>query len=108
MRPLIYNTQMKVTVAKYYIPSGRCIQKLDYSQKVRGKASTVKEEDKQTFFTMNGRPVKDAGGIIPDLQITQDSLSKIAISLILKNHIFNSATLYAQKHPSIAEPKNLS
>lgn len=103
--PLIYNTQMKVTVAKYYIPSGRCIQKLDYSHKVKGHATTVKEEDKQTFFTMNGRPVKDAGGIIPDIPVGQDSLGKITVSLILKNHIFNYATIYAQKHPQIAEPE---
>lgn len=103
--PLVYNTQMKVTVAKYYIPSGRCIQKLDYSHKVKGRATTVKEEDKQTFFTMNGRPVKDAGGIIPDIAVDRDSLSKIAISLILKNHIFNYATLYTQKHSQIAEPE---
>lgn len=100
--PLPYNTRMKVTVAKYYIPSGRCIQAIDYSKRVNGKATHYSDSLKKTFYTKNGRVVYDQGGIVPDIELTPDSLSDIAVSLILNNHIFNFATNYAAKHESIA------
>lgn len=99
--PLTYNTSLKVTVAKYYIPSGRCIQAIDYSKKINGKAIHYNDSLRQRFFTKNGRPVYDAGGILPDIELKPDSLSEITISLLIKNHIFNYVTAYAQKHPEI-------
>lgn len=103
--PLSYNTSLKVTVAKYYIPSGRCIQAIDYSKKVNGKAVHYNDSTKQRFTTKNGRVVYDAGGILPDVKVVADSLSDITISLLLKNHIFNFATEYVLKHPKIASPE---
>ncbi|PKP04471.1 MAG: peptidase S41 [Bacteroidetes bacterium HGW-Bacteroidetes-6] len=103
--PLTYNTSLKVTVAKYYIPSGRCIQAIDYSKKINGKAVHYSDSTKQSFKTKNGRIVYDAGGILPDIKVVSDSLSDITISLLLKNHIFNFATDYVLGHPSIASPE---
>lgn len=102
---LSYNTKLKVTIAKYYIPSGRCIQAIDYSHRVNGKASGVNDSLKSAFKTRNGRVVFDGGGIIPDVEIKPDSLAKITISLILKHHIFNYATIYVREHSSIAQPE---
>jgi len=101
--PLSYNTSLKVTTAKYYIPSGRCIQAIDYSTKVNGKATHYSDSLKQSFKTKNGRTVYDAGGILPDIEIQPDSLSEIAISLLLKNHIFNFVTDYVRNHASIPD-----
>lgn len=99
---LPYNTKIKITVAKYYIPSGRCIQAIDYSHKINGTATLFTDSLKNTFYTKNGRLVYDAGGIIPDINIKADSLSKIAVSLYINHHIFNYATIYAASHPEIA------
>ncbi len=103
--PLTYNSSLKVTVAKYYIPSGRCIQSIDYSHKVNGKATRYNDSLKQKFYTRNGRPVYDAGGILPDIEVKQDSLSEISASLLIQNHIFNFATEWVREHPSIASPE---
>jgi len=104
--PLGYNTRLKVTTAKYYIPSGRCIQALDYSHRNEdGSVSSVPDSLKKTFFTKNiGRPVQDGGGIQPDMAIEEEEWSKIAISLMVKNYIFNYATKYYYDHPSIDPP----
>ncbi|PLW94945.1 MAG: peptidase S41 [Marinilabiliales bacterium] len=104
--PLPYNTRMKVTVAKYYIPSGRCIQAIDYSKRVDGKATHYSDSLKKTFYTKNGRMVYDQGGIVPDVKLIPDSMSDIAISLFLNNHIFNFANLYASKHKDIGPAKD--
>jgi len=101
--PLSYNTSLKVTTAKYYIPSGRCIQAIDYSTKINGKAAHYSDSVKQTFKTKNGRIVYDAGGILPDVEVKPDSLSDITISLLLKNHIFNFVTAYVRDHASIPD-----
>jgi carboxyl-terminal processing protease len=100
--PLPYNTKIKITIAKYYIPSGRCIQAIDYSKRQNGKAIHYSDSLKKTFYTENGRVVYDQGGIIPDLVLKPDSLSDIAISLFLNNHIFNFASLYTSNHDKIA------
>lgn len=100
--PLSYNTSLKVTVARYYIPSGRCIQAIDYSKRIDGKAVHYSDSLKQKFFTRNGRVVYDAGGILPDIELTPDSLSSITVSLLIKNHIFNYVTEWVQNHNSIA------
>lgn len=100
-----YNTKLKVTTAKYYIPSGRCIQAIDYSHRNEdGSVSNVPDSLKKTFYTKNGRAVKDGGGIRPDFPIEEEEWSKIAISLLSKNYIFNYATQYYYKHPNIDGP----
>lgn len=103
-KSLTYNTQMKITTAKYYIPSGRCVQKLDYSHKKDGKAVVVADSLKHTFFTRNGRPVKDGEGVTPDIEVKRRDLSKIAQTLLSKELIFDFATQYRNSHTEIDEP----
>ncbi|MCB0734537.1 MAG: S41 family peptidase [Bacteroidetes bacterium] len=102
-RVLSYNTQMKITTAKYYIPSGRCIQKLDYSTKKNGKAVVVADSLKQTYYTTNKRPVTDGEGVTPDVEMGAKELSKIAESLQRNDIIFDYATKYRNSVESIAE-----
>lgn len=97
-RPLNYNSQLKVTTAKYYIPSGRCIQAVDYSHRNEdGSVGYVPDSLINEFSTAHGRKVFDGGGIAPDIAIDQRELSNIAISLYAKNLIFDFATQYAQE-----------
>lgn len=107
-RPLSYNAQLKVTVAKYYIPSGRCIQKLDYSNKNNiGVAQQVPDSLIHSFKTLvNKRSVFDGKGIKPDIKKEEDQLSPVAVALLRNHHIFDFATNYALTHDKIAEPKN--
>jgi carboxyl-terminal processing protease len=101
-RPLSYNCQLKVTVAKYYIPSGRCIQALDYSHRDDdGKVHKVPDSLITAFKTRNGRTVYDGLGISPDLHIKPEKISSIALSLLNKNFIFDFATKYKAAHPTI-------
>lgn len=104
-RTLTYNTQMKLTTAKYYIPSGRCIQKLDYSHKKDGKATVVADSLKHTYFTRNKRPVLDGEGITPDIRVEKPDLSKIAQSLLRNDLIFDFATNFRNSTDSIPETK---
>lgn len=105
-RPVSYNGQLKVTTAKYYIPSGRCIQALDYSNRNEdGSVGHVPDSLISEFTTANGRIVYDGGGIHPDVEVEQETLSKIAISLLAKDLYFEFATRYRAEHPSIAEPE---
>ena len=107
-RPLSYNAQLKVTVAKYYIPSGRCIQKIDYSNKSEnGIASSVPDSSIHLFNTViNHREVFDGKGIKPDLLTKKDKLGDLSKVLLRKQLIFDYATEYAQEHDSIENPKN--
>ena len=103
-RKLPYNSQLKVTVAKYYIPSGRCIQSLDYSNRNEdGSAGKVADSLVSTFNTRNGRVVKDGGGINPDVITKQDDISDISISLMSKNLIFDFATDFRYKNERISD-----
>jgi carboxyl-terminal processing protease len=102
---LTYNTSMKITTAKYYIPSGRLIQRLDYGNKVNGKAVAVADSIKKEFKTKNGRNVIDGEGIQPDLNIEEYKYSKLAISLIRNDLIFQFANEYRSKNPQISGPK---
>ena len=104
-RPLSYNAQLKVTVAKYYIPSGRCIQALDYSHR-NDDGSVAKIADSLTyaFKTRNGRIVYDGGGVAPDVTLEAFKYSNIAGSLSSKNLIFDFATEYRLKHSTITKP----
>lgn len=101
-RPLSYNAQLKVTVAKYYTPSGRCIQKLDYSHKdEEGKATKIADSLITTFKTKGGRLVYDGNGIDPDINTEDKEFSVISAVLLGKNHIFDYATRYRTKHETI-------
>lgn len=101
---LPYNSKLKVTIAKYYIPSGRCIQKIDYSDKTNGVGRQISADEQKVFFTKNKRPVKDAGGILPDIDVKIDSISAFTAALYVGQHIFKFATLYSIKHPIISQP----
>ena len=102
-RQLPYNAQVKVTTAKYYIPSGRCIQAIDYSHRnPDGSVGKVPDSLKVAFKTKNGRIVYDGGGITPDVEIDADYLAPITISLLSKAYIFNYANQYYYEHPSIS------
>jgi len=101
-KPLSYNTQLKLTVAKYYIPSGRCIQALDYTHRNEdGSVDHVSDSLITAFKTRNGRIVYDGAGILPDLQTEPQTLSDITFTLVTKNLIFDYATLYLIKHPAL-------
>lgn len=107
-RPLSYNAQLKVTVAKYYIPSGRCIQRIDYSNKNDlGKAQSVPDSLIGSFKTVvNKRPVKDGKGIKPDIFTEEESLSMLTATLMRNFHVFNYATEYYLNHSTIAPAKD--
>ncbi|MBP6401217.1 MAG: PDZ domain-containing protein [Bacteroidia bacterium] len=102
-RPLSYNTQLKITTAKYYVPSGRCIQALDYSHRNEdGSVGKVPDSLLTEFSTRAGRKVFDGGGILPDVSMDASKLSNISVSLLNKNLIFDYATRYRRAHPEIA------
>lgn len=106
-RPLNYNAQIKITTAKYYTPSGRCIQALDYSHRNQdGSVGSVADSLKKAFKTKIGRKVFDGGGVDPDIKVDIKPLSKIAESLIVKQLIFDFATQYRNKNTSIGDAKN--
>ena len=101
-RPLSYNCQLKVTVAKYYIPSGRCIQALDYSHRDDdGKVHKISDSLITAFKTKNGRTVYDGLGISPDIHVKPEKNSPVAISLMNKNLVFDYATVYKNSHAEI-------
>lgn len=102
-KPLSYNSQLKVTVAKYYIPSGRCIQELDYGKKKNGRATTHADSTLNTFYTKNKRPVKEGKGILPDLEVELPEGAHITASLIQNNHIFDYATQYFYANEEIKQ-----
>jgi carboxyl-terminal processing protease len=103
--PLTYNSQVKITVAKYYIPSGRCIQAIDYFHKDQnGLSEKVPDSLISEFNTKNGRLVYDGGGIEPDVDMTAQKLSKISQVLITKYLLFDYANQYALEHASIDPP----
>jgi carboxyl-terminal processing protease len=99
-RPLTYNTQLKVTVAKYYIPSGRCIQALDYTHKDEdGRVEKVPDSLITAFKTKNGRIIYDGAGILPDVKTEDVKYSNILATLLNKNHIFTFVNQYLINHP---------
>jgi len=104
-RDLSYNTKLKVTTAKYYIPSGRCIQALDYSHRNKdGSVGNIPDSLIHEFATKKGRKVFDGGGIVPDIKMDQDTLGDLAFKLIQENIIFDFATRFEATHPSIPAP----
>lgn len=102
---LSYNTMLKVTTAKYYIPSGRCIQAINYAERnPDGSVKHIPDSLKVAFKTKNGRLVWDGGGIDPDVQLPKPEISQIARALEDKNYIFNFASQYKLLHDSIPDP----
>jgi carboxyl-terminal processing protease len=108
--PLSYNTQMKVTVAHYYIPSGRCIQEIDYSKNrnrendtLNSKLSTLNSQDTlgKAFQTMGGRTVYEGHGIMPDVKVKRDEYATVTAYLYGKNYIFDYANKFYHEHKSI-------
>ena len=99
--PLSYNTQMKVTVAHYYIPSGRCIQEIDYSHK-KDTAQMKKDTLGKAFKTMGGRIVYEGHGITPDVKVSRDPYATVTAYLFGKNYIFDYANKFYSEHKSIA------
>ena len=107
-RKLSYNAQLKLTTAKYYIPSGRCIQALDYSNRDEdGSVGKVPDSLRTEFKTLvNERSVFDGGGITPDITIEPEKFSNILRSLVSKRHIFNFANQYRRNNESIDDAKS--
>lgn len=100
--PLSYNTQVKITVAKYYIPSGRCIQEIDYAHKnASGSNDIIPDSLITAYKTLHGRIVYDGKGISPDVATDTSKLSTVSYNLITKYILFDYATNYAAKHPTI-------
>jgi carboxyl-terminal processing protease len=103
--PLTYNAQVKITTAKYYIPSGRCIQAIDYAQsRENGSVTTVPDSLRKAFKTANGRIVLDGAGIEPDEKVAEVTYAPISYTLVAGNHIFDFATQYFYKNKSISNP----
>lgn len=98
---LSYNAKMKVTVAKYYTPSGRCIQKLDYGNKKDGHATQIDTTKIRTFYTTHGRPVKDGSGIYPDVIVSTNASKEILAQLQKNFAYFRFGVEFKKTHPSI-------
>src|SRR5690606_33786101 len=103
-RPLSYNSQLKVTTAKYYIPSGRCIQELDYThRRDDGSVDRLADSLRSEFKTRNGRKVFDGGGLQPDIEVKDQYLGAVTIALIRQGKIFEYATKYCAEKPAPAD-----
>ncbi len=101
-----FGSKVKVTIAKYYTPSGRCIQKLDYANRDgKGVVHEVSDSLIHVFKTKKGRIVKDGRGVDPDVEVELGTYSKLTAVLMVKNYIFNYATKYQRLHPTIASSK---
>ena len=105
---LPYNSEMKVTPSRYYIPSGRCIQARKYRHNDGGSSEVIADSTKRKFYTLNGREVLDAGGITPDVVVEGDSLPNIAYYLAAARDsnevLLNYEVDYIAKHPTVAQP----
>ncbi len=107
-RDLSYNAKLKITTAKYYTPSGRCIQALDYSHRnPDGSVGKIADSLMHPFKTKVGRVVYDGGGIAPDFSITPDELSPLASALLMNDIIFDYANVYFSKHPTMSGLNNV-
>ena len=102
-RELTYGTQLKITISKYYTPSGRCIQELDYTNRDSKSGEVPKFSDKgiNKFKTEKGRTVYDGGGVLPDIKMTTSIQSKATETLLKSKAIFNFGIDFFQKNPSI-------
>lgn len=108
-RPIGFNARLKLTTAKYYTPSGRCIQAIDYSHRNKeGVAEKYADSSIESFKTKNGRLVKSGGGVTPDIIVQEEKMSPIGIAIFNKNLFFNYATQYVKAHKSIGSPQSFS
>lgn len=108
-KDLVYNAKIKFTVAKYYIPSGRCVQALDYTNKDKdGRVEKVPDSLITAFKTKGGRIVYDGAGVMPDVITKESTDNAILFALMSKFHIFNYATEFVLKHPTIASIKDFN
>lgn len=102
VRELPYNTTMKLTTSKYYIPSGRCVQAIDYKNRDGlGRATRIADSLTHVFHTEAGREVRDGGGIRPDVEVKLDTVANITAYLSVDDVVFDYATSYYQKHPTV-------
>ena len=105
--PKPYNSQMKVTVSKYFIPSGRCIQAIDYKHRdENGRAIKVPDSLKTAFSTRHGRTVYDGFGIEPDIEVEHPTSSLLSVALYNRFHFFNYALKFHREHDTIPSPKD--
>lgn len=103
VRPIAYNGQLKVTTAKYYTPSGRCVQAIDYAKRNEdGSIEHIPDSLTRTFHTAKGRPVKDGGGITPDVEIKAEQYSRLVYSLVLSGVVDSYVLKFVREHDSIA------
>ena len=106
-RDLPYGGQMKITTSKYYIPSGRCVQAIDYKHRnADGSVGRIPDSLTTVFHTAAGREVRDGGGVTPDVQVEQEKLPNILFYLVNDNLIFDYATQYCLKHKTIADAQH--
>lgn len=108
-RPLGYNARLKLTTAKYYTPSGRCIQAIDYAHRnADGSIGQIPDSLKLTYTTKGGRKVKSGGGVEPDVVVKDERISKLSVILYTRNYLFDYATNYAKQHSSIPPAHSFS
>jgi carboxyl-terminal processing protease len=104
-RPLGFNARLKLTTARYYTPSGRCIQALDYSHRnADGSVGRVPDSLKKLYKTKVGRKVLSGGGVDPDVEVTSPEVSRLAVALYTKNFLFDYATQYVRTHKTLSDP----
>ncbi len=107
--PTGYNSMVKVTTAKYYIPSGRCIQAIDYSHSQQGIVKTVPDSLINEFKTRNGRKVYDGGGIMPDIALEPEYMSRFAVTLFAQGFIEDFGDEWTRRHPdAVVDPLTFS
>lgn len=105
-RQLPYNGMLKVTIAKYYIPSGRLIQAIDYSRRnPDGSVARIPDSLTTVYHTRNGREVRDGGGITPDVTVDYPDMSRLTYNVVTDNWVFDYATKYAAGHDTIPQPE---
>jgi len=105
-RDLSYNAKLKITTAKYYIPSGRCIQALDYTHRNEdGSVGVVPDSLTTKYTTKNGRIVFDGGGVVPDISVVDEPLSNLSVNLVTQSQIFDYATYFNSKTDKIESPE---
>jgi len=107
--PLPYNGQLKLTTAKYYIPSGRCIQAIDYSRRNEdGSLSYIPDSLTSIFYTSKGRPVRDGGGILPDYTVEEKKMSAMVYYVKIENLIFDFVVQWRSTHPTVDAPEKFT